>query len=200
MCIATLQASMHTDAAMKNNHHGKSKLHTNLIKITSLFSVTDLKMVSLLFFSTGSESRKETVIFVALSAMPHLCMPHFMSEVRQLNIAFADLGTRSYLTLTGAGQLLCQPQENNKQGVPSLWTPPNKTARQTLLKTRQPYVHDRPYQDHLRWTNQTLTSTLLISETSNPLNTSCQKQNVYFKATISDMTSVLWVCQSDVFI
>ncbi len=64
MCIATLQASMHTDAAMKNNHHGKSKLHTNLIKITSPFSATDLKRVSLLFFSTGSESRKKRVFLL----------------------------------------------------------------------------------------------------------------------------------------
>lgn len=97
----------------------------NCTLIWSPFSAIDLKRGSLLFFSTGSESRKETVIFVALYSMPHLWMPNFKSEVRQLNIAFTDLGTPSYL----AGQLLCQPQENNKQGVPSLRTPPNKTAR-----------------------------------------------------------------------
>ncbi len=168
---------VHRHTASKHAHRcsneEQSPWKTNLIKIASPFSAIDLKRGSLLFFSTGSERRKETFFFFfctfryATPLYATLCVRSTSTE----NCIFRSGNTllpHSYW----AGQLLRQPQENNKQGVPSLWTPPNKTARLTMLKTRQPHVHDRPYQDHLRWTDQTLTSsTLLISETSNPLNT-----------------------------
>lgn len=172
MCIATLQASMHTDAAMKNNHHGKSKLHTNLIKIASPFSPIDLKRGSLFIFQHRKREQDGNgyLFWTFRYATPLYATLYVRSTSTEHRICRSGntLLPHSYW----AAQLLCQPQENTKQGVPSLWTPSNKTARQTMLKTRQSYVHDRPYQDHLRWTDQTLTSsTLLISETSNPLNT-----------------------------
>lgn len=145
-----LPVSTHTDAAMKNNQHGKSKLHTNLIKIASPFTAIALKRGSLLFSEQEVRAGRKW-LFQLHFPLCHTFVMHLMSEERQLNIAFTDVGIPSYLALIRPGQLLCHPQENNNQGVPLLWTPPNKPARQTSLKTRQPYIHDL-----LRWTDHKL--------------------------------------------
>lgn len=131
-CIAGKHAQMQQWRTIKVEN-----LNCTLIwsKITSPFTAIVLKRGSLLLSAQEVRAGRKWLLQLHFP-LCHTFVLHLMSEERQLNIAFTDVGTPPYLTLIRAGQLLFHSQETNKQGVPFLWTPPNKPARQTSLQTR----------------------------------------------------------------